>query len=110
YDRLDKAAIRRGRFDYHIKIDRPDKKAAEKIVESAMLRNVPADEPPSFNRIVTINKTLNALLGIAFALSFTPLLWALITDTPFIIPSVGGITPFFIAVTAIFVAMGKRIL
>ncbi len=83
YDRIDKAAVRRGRFDYHIKIDRPDKKAAEKIVESAVLRNVPAEEPPSFVRDIEINKMLNIALGIAFVLSWTPILWELIVDTPF---------------------------
>ena len=110
YDRLDKAAVRRGRFDYHIKIDRPDKNAAERIIEAAVLRNVPVEEAPSFDRIVDINKTLNILLGIVFALSLTPLLWTLITDTPFSIPSMRGLTLIFIVGAATFVAVWKRIL
>lgn len=41
YDRLDKASVRRGRFDYHVKIDYPDKASVEGIIETVLRKNLP---------------------------------------------------------------------
>lgn len=64
YDRVDKAAVRKGRFDYHIKIDRPNKEDAKEILTALAPKIAINDEPPvlvsPFMR--KLNSVLNVLL------------------------------------------------
>lgn len=63
YEKLDKAAIRKGRFDYHIKIDKPHKEDLKEIIKSIISRvdtNISDNTGRSY--VNTANSIMNYLI------------------------------------------------
>ncbi|MBE0427839.1 MAG: AAA family ATPase [Nitrospirae bacterium] len=66
YDKLDKASIRKGRFDYHVKINRPCKEDVKEIIKLKISGLVKSWSFKSMRRVNLINSILNWLLFIPF--------------------------------------------
>lgn len=65
YDKLDKASIRKGRFDYHIKINKPSKDDIKEIIKLKLSDLVKAHALKGFRNSKHINKLINIFLLIS---------------------------------------------
>ena len=63
YDKLDKASIRKGRFDFHIKINAPKKEDLKEIIP-AMVKNLIKPDKSKFIKKEKIIKSLNKFLNV----------------------------------------------
>ncbi len=71
YDKLDKASIRKGRFDYHIKINKPDREDIKEIIKLKISELTRAHAVRMLESFRLINKLINIFLLISPLLIYT---------------------------------------